>query len=184
MSALTAVSFAAPELISPGGGTTSFDVEGARQQPVGPKLEKDATILSGPCEHSSSKLDAVISRIRPVLRPLVHDESCTVLQNWEGFVVEVGESSFTARLLDRTSNNKFDTEIAEIPFDEVEDGDRDLVREGAILYFTIRRRRMSNGRHEVVSQLVFRRLPAWHSTTLKRLEDEATRLDGIFANFD
>jgi hypothetical protein len=182
MNALTAVSFAAPELISSGGGTTSFDVGGARQQPVGPMLEKEA--MSGPCDHASSKLDAVISRIRPVLRPLVHDESCTVLQNWEGFVVEVGESTFTARLLDRTSNNKIDTEIAEIPFDEVEDGDRDLVREGAILYFTIRRRRMSNGRHEVVSQLVFRRLPAWHSATLKRLEDEATRLDGIFANFD
>lgn len=124
----------------------------------------------------------IARRVKPNPKPLVIDEPGIVLQDWEGCVVNVNADTFTARLLDRTRNAKIDTEIAEIPLDEVDMGDRDLLRDGAIFYLTIRRRLTPTGRHEVGSQIVFRRLPAWHRSSLDRIEAEATKLSDFFAD--
>lgn len=107
-------------------------------------------------------------------------ESAIVIQDWEGCVVEVSEENFSARLLDRTRKLPVETELAEIPIEQVDDGDRELVREGAIFYLTIRRRILQNGRHENSSQLVFRRMPGWHASTLRRAREEAEELARFF----
>jgi len=104
-----------------------------------------------------------------------------VVQMWEGSVTEVGEESFYARLLDKTRQMKIDTEEAEIPLSEVDDGDRVLVKEGAIFYLTIKRRIVSgSGRQETSSNIVFRRMPKWHRSTLDAAKTEAKQLAAFF----
>jgi hypothetical protein len=77
-----------------------------------------------------------------------------------------------------------DTEIAEIPIEEVDASDMDLLREGALFYLSVRRRIMPSGRHENASQIVFRRLPAWQKSTLRAAAQEAAELAEFFASKD
>jgi hypothetical protein len=104
-----------------------------------------------------------------------------VVQMWEGSVTQVGEESFVARLLDKSREMKIDTEEAEIPLSEVDKGDRVLVKEGAIFYLTIKRRIVSgSGRQETSSNIVFRRMPKWHRSTLDAAKAEAKQLAAFF----
>jgi hypothetical protein len=163
-----------PEL--PQRGTLATRPTPSRLEPV------EVTLVSE--EPSNSLTDAVIRRISPAARSLPIGETAIVLQHWEGYVEQVSKESFKARLLDRTSGNVVDTEVAEISKEEIEPDDQELISEGAIFYFTIRRRRMPNGRHEISRQFVFRRLPAWHPEALKRAEREAAEMEGLFARFE
>ncbi len=137
--------------------------------------------------HSLEGSDLSIARPEPIARMKIIPpqppsyELATVVQAWEGYVVEIGNETFTARLLDQTRKMSTDTEIAEIPISEVDPGDLDLVKEGSIFYLTIKRRVLKNGRHETASAIVFRRLPAWHRVTLERAKDKAKLMAAYFA---
>ena len=119
--------------------------------------------------------------VPPKAAPRAADLGVTI-QDWEGCVVEIGDESFSARLLDRTRQIDVDTELAEIPLSEVDSGDRELVQLGGIFYLTIRRRILDTGRHGTESRIVFRRLPAWHASTLKKAKAEAETLAEFFDN--
>lgn len=134
----------------------------------------DPNIVSVP------RSEQILRKVAPPSRAVPLYELGLVVQDWEGFVVELGNGFFTARLLDRTRSMKVDTEIAEIPIGEVDDGDRDLVKEGAIFYLTVRRRILPNGRQETSSGIVFRRLPQWHQSTLDRAKAQAKELANFF----
>jgi hypothetical protein len=108
-------------------------------------------------------------------------EKFLVLQDWEGVVDSIGPETFTARLRDRTNKETYASEIAELPIADVSDDDRELFQPGAIFYMTVGRVTRASGRQDRVGRLVFRRLPAWTESTLRRAEERAERLSRFLA---
>ena len=59
------------------------------------------------------------------------------LQEWEGYVVEIGEAEFVARLVDLTAGLSHETEEATIPLNELSDPDRAKVEVGGFFRWVI-----------------------------------------------
>ena len=108
-------------------------------------------------------------------RPSLH-----ALQEWEGYVIEIGETEFVARLTDLTANAKVEDEQAVIPLEEISDDDAAKLRLGGIFRWVIGYERSGTGTKKRVSQIVFRDLPvvtksdmregeAWARETLRLL---------------
>ena len=86
--------------------------------------------------------------------------SLHALQEWEGYVVEIGETDFVARLLDMTAGATHEEEEAVIPISDLSDADAGKMREGSIFRWVIGYERSPAGTKKRVSQIVFRDLPA------------------------
>jgi hypothetical protein len=148
-------------------------------------------VLSGtPAQPSSTTESAAafaekVTAPRPLLFPVEQapelPEKFLVLQDWEGAVESIGPETFSARLRDWTNKETYASEIAELPIADVSDDDRELLRPGAIFYLTVGRVTRHNGRQDRVGRLVFRRLPAWTGSTLRRAEQRAERLRRFLA---
>ena len=94
------------------------------------------------------------------------------LQQWEGAVLEVGETTFTARLVDLTGERP--EEELELDKAELSDFDLDLLEPGAIFYWTIGyRRQLPRGARSRESLIRFRRLPAWSRSELAAARERA-----------
>ena len=89
------------------------------------------------------------------------------LQEWEGYVVEVTERDFVARLVDLTAGSSHEEEEAAIPLDEVAEQDAHKVCPGSIFRWVIGYERSAAGTKKRVSQIVFRDLPAITGTDLR-----------------
>jgi len=109
----------------------------------------------------------------------------TILQSWEGRVVDVDSSDglFTAVITDRTNKNNPD-EFIEIDFEHVKHSDRELVQSGAIFYWNIGRfRKYSEGRiGPSVNhfEIRFRRLPPLSPETLEGIRRTSARMASRF----
>lgn len=90
------------------------------------------------------------------------------LQEWEGYVTEVAEMEFSANLVDKTRGHNTEDEEATFAIEDVSDSDLELVRPGAIFRWSIGYLREREGTKRRISQLVFRRLPAWSSNDVQR----------------
>ncbi|WP_155942703.1 hypothetical protein [Pseudoxanthomonas suwonensis] len=95
------------------------------------------------------------------------------VQFWEGIVLDVEDDEITVRLTDKTSGQP-DCE-ASLSLSEVDEEDRDLVREGAVFYWHVGYEMRPSGRKRS-SMIRFRRMPAWTKTDLKRVENRADEL--------
>jgi hypothetical protein len=95
------------------------------------------------------------------------------IQRWEGYVLDVTEDSFNARLV--TIVGEGPTQEAEIPFEELEQEDRKLVEPGAVFYWSIGYLDRPSGRLRT-SLIRFRRLPAWTSHEIERARADAKEL--------
>lgn len=82
------------------------------------------------------------------------------LQEWEGYVLEIGETDFVARLVDLTAGSGQEEEEAVIPLVELSDEDSARMRPGSIFRWVIGYERTVAGTKRRVSQIVFRDLPA------------------------
>jgi len=82
------------------------------------------------------------------------------LQEWEGYVVEIGENDFVARVIDLTAGAEHEEAEATIPLVEISDDDVARMREGSIFRWVIGYERSVTGTKKRVSQIVFRDLPA------------------------
>ena len=82
------------------------------------------------------------------------------LQEWEGYVLEIGETDFVARLVDLTAGSVQEEEEAVIPLVELSDEDFAKMRPGSIFRWVIGYERTVAGTKRRVSQIVFRDLPA------------------------
>jgi hypothetical protein len=111
---------------------------------------------------------------KPRLRP--REATFTPLQEWEGYVVDVGKETFTARLIDLTSNDAQEEEEADFPVTDLSDSDQQMLRPGAIFRWAIGYRRTRGGTKERISRIVFRRLPAWTARELKENRRKAEEL--------
>jgi hypothetical protein len=119
----------------------------------------------------NSRINGAIVAAFPVV-PRPTALSLEPLQEWEGYVSEIGEETFTARLLDITLDGKYEEEIADFPISDLSDADRELLKPGAVFRWVIGYQRSIGGTKRRVSQLTFRRLPAW---TKKDLSDAARK---------
>ncbi len=99
------------------------------------------------------------------------------LQKWEGIVVEVGKEVFYARLYDLTSENP--EEEAEFSIDEVSEEDRELLKAGAVFYWSIGYFTTRTGQRLRTSIIKFRRLPAWTEREIKAAKERAIELRRI-----
>lgn len=105
------------------------------------------------------------ARIASMPRKLPHANRTTgatlqALQQWEGYVVDVHQDEFTARLTDLTAAASHEEEEALIPMTEVADNDAELAVLGGVFRWVIGYERSPSGTKKRVSQIVFRRLPA------------------------
>ena len=81
------------------------------------------------------------------------------LQEWEGYVLEVNESEFTARLLDLTAGATEEDEEATIPLEEISETDHKNLYYGSIFRWVIGYEYSVSGVKRRISQIVFRDLP-------------------------
>lgn len=80
------------------------------------------------------------------------------LQEWEGYVLNVGSDEFTARLVDLTDFDSKDEEEAVIPICEISNDDVKRLKRGSILRWVIGYENRG-GTKRRISQIVFRDLP-------------------------
>ena len=107
----------------------------------------------------------------PVPKRIPNISSLHALQEWEGYVIEISEDDFVARLLDITAGKTVEDEEAVIPFEEISDNDNANLRLGSIFRWIIGYERSGGGSKKRVSQIVFRDLPVVTKSEL--LEGEA-----------
>lgn len=98
------------------------------------------------------------------------------LQEWEGYVLEVGEEAFEARLIDMTVGGTYEGEEATIPLLEISDHDAKRLRVGAIFRWVIGYERTTGGNRRRVSQIVFRDLPAITKSDLRAGQEWAANM--------
>jgi hypothetical protein len=98
------------------------------------------------------------------------------LQEWEGYVTEVRAETFAGRLTDLTAGRKVEEESGEFPISDVADDDRELLVAGAVFRWVIGYLRTRSGTKRRVSQITFRRLPAWTARDLDKANSRATEL--------
>ncbi len=96
-----------------------------------------------------------------------------LLQKWEGTVLQTRPGSFLGRLVDLQGEHPDDE--AEIPVEELSPEDLDLVKVGAVFYWSIGYLDEANGERRRTSVIRFRRLPAWSKEELRRARRQATR---------
>ena len=90
---------------------------------------------------------------------LPHRSALHVLQEWEGYVVQINDKDFVAHLLDLTTGSTYAEEEATIPLAEVSDDDAAKMKIGSIFRWVIGYSRFPSGTKETVSRIVFRDLP-------------------------
>jgi len=122
-----------------------------------------------------AKINGAISGAFPSVR-IPSALSLQPLQEWEGYVAEIGDDVFTARLLDVTARNKYEEEVADFPIADLSDTDRELLKPGAIFRWVIGYQRQRGGTKRRVSQITFRRMPAWSK---KDIVDANRKAEGI-----
>jgi len=107
-----------------------------------------------------------------------------VKQIWNGVVTKFDSQDFTVRLEDKT-NPENPNELVVLSLDEVDERDRHLVKEGAMLLWHIGYRYGPKNPRERFSKIAFRRLPKWTEEEVQDAEQLATGYADFFlANTD
>ena len=120
---------------------------------------------------------AMLPTFRPSLRP--REITFYPLQEWEGYVVAVGEDVFTARILDLTAGSQYEEEEADFPIEDLSESDLNLLRPGAVFRWAIGYQRSRGGTKRRVSQIVFRQLPQWTAYELEENRRKAKELGAL-----
>lgn len=107
---------------------------------------------------------------------LVPTPSLHALQEWEGYVTDIGDDAFGARLLDVTAGDAVEREDALIPLEEVSAEDRQRMELGSIFRWVIGYERSVGGTRRRVSQIVFLDLPSITDRDLDQGREWADRL--------
>ena len=103
------------------------------------------------------------------------------LQEWEGYVIEIGEDDFTVRLLDLTAGSSHEEEEAVIPFSEISEDDLKRLRLGSIFRWVIGYAHSASGNKRRVSEVVFRELPVVTKQDIVEAEARARKTAQLWA---
>jgi len=108
--------------------------------------------------------------------PKAPRHSFTATQEWEGTVIRVESDKLFARLIDLTNvSTRQEEEDAEVPLEEVQSGDRVLVKPGAVFRLAVGYQKTAGGSHHRIANLVFRRLPQWTKREIAEADAAAMR---------
>ncbi|MBT6717968.1 MAG: hypothetical protein HOB18_10095 [Nitrospina sp.] len=99
----------------------------------------------------------------------------TSLQEWEGYVVQVDEETFIARIQDLTEEDEAENEEVEFLTDELSEDDLKLLKPGAVFRWTIGYLK-SRGNKKRFSHLTFRRFPVLTERTAAIADKKAKEL--------
>lgn len=102
----------------------------------------------------NGSIDILPPSVQSLPTPSLH-----ALQEWEGYVTDIGDEEFEARLLDVTAGDAVEREDAVIPLDEVSAEDRRRMEPGSIFRWVIGYERSIGGTKKPVSRIVFLDLP-------------------------
>ena len=99
------------------------------------------------------------------------------LQEWDGYVVDVGPRSFRARIVDVAGGDKDNEEAeVEISLEELDEESQSLLEKGRLFRWSIGYQRFNWGQKLRVSRIIIRRLPAWSSADLSGATRNAAQL--------
>ena len=117
--------------------------------------------------------------LKPILpgRVLRPQDRFVSLHKWEGIVLAVQRDSFLARLIDLTQGSP--EEEGEFSLNDVSGEDMPLLKPGAIFYWNIGYHDSRTGQRRKVSEIRFRRLPAWTAREIEAARREASRLRDV-----
>jgi len=117
-------------------------------------------------------------------QPMRESVSMVPYQMWEGYVTSVisSENRFTADLHDKAG--LLQSYSAEISITEVNPEDIDLVKEGAVFYWTFGRVNEHKANSFNFDQIRFRRMPNWSRLRLDRIAKHADDLFEFFKDTD
>jgi|CZKU01.1.fsa_nt_gi hypothetical protein len=101
-----------------------------------------------------------------------------VRQQWEGVVTSIGGDEFSVVLRDLVREDALEYE-AVLSAEEISEDDLPLLKEGAVLYWTIGYKTRA-GTRERVSTIRFRRLPTWSRADIARTQKRAHEFDDLF----
>ena len=118
-------------------------------------------------------------RINSPPPPRENTSTFHALQEWEGYVEEVREIDFVARLIDLTDESKSEAEGV-IPLDEISDDDAAKVGPGSIFRWVIGYEHNSAGTKRRVSQIIFRDLPMITGSDLIEGKEWANKVNQLF----
>jgi hypothetical protein len=145
------------------------------------QLSPDHTGLAQPTD--SRTVDAgrqVLALPPPSFRFQRWEENFITLARWEGRVLEVTESSLIAALIDELDHESPEEE-ARIPIDEISPADLELVKPGALFYWSIGYRLSGSGQRFRESVIRFRRLPRW---SIEEIEHARRRVESSPLRFE
>ena len=131
-------------------------------------------------EQGDSSLDNIMNLPLPQMHR-AQAATLHALQEWEGHVLEVNETNFTARLIDLTAGASHEEEEAVIPLMEISDDDVKKMKIGSIFRWVIGYLHSPSGTKRRVSEFVFRDLPAF---TESNLRDGETWADKVMKSLD
>lgn len=123
-------------------------------------------------------LEQSYNRLMPLPPAPAGKEFFRVIQKWEGYVIEVTQDSFWARLTVLTGEEG--DQNAEILISAVDEEDLPLVEPGAIFYWSIGYREDEKARVAQDSIIRFRRLPAWTGVDQMRAAVIEEKLKHLF----
>lgn len=103
------------------------------------------------------------------------------LQEWEGYVIEIGEDDFTVRLLDLTAGSSHEEEEAVILLSEISEDDLKRLRLGSVFRWVIGYARSASGTKRRVSEVVFRELPVVTKQDIAEAEERARKTAQLWA---
>jgi hypothetical protein len=101
--------------------------------------------------------------------------SLQALQEWEGYVTSIDEGTFSGCLVDVTARQRREDEVADFPISDLSNGDRELLKLGAVFRWVIGYQRSHGGTKRRVSQITFRRMPAWSRKDLVEANEIAAK---------
>jgi len=139
-----------------------------------PMMEGKQSIPNQPVFEDANTKRGTIS----YLKPIKTQSKFTALQKWEGFVLDVGEETFTARLVDL--KNQGIEEEAEIYITEVTEEDHPLLKPGAVFYWSIGHFDHYSGQRFNTGMIRFRRLPGFSRQEIDLAQEKAQEIRRLF----
>ena len=119
----------------------------------------------------------------PKLSPFTKRQyvSFSPLQEWEGYVIDIQEDCFTARLIDLTAGSDIAEEEADFPIEDLSSSDLRLLKLGAVFRWMIGYQRSKGGTKQRVSRVIFRDLPQWTRSELESSRKKASNYSAKIA---
>ncbi len=139
--------------------------------------QSDKTKHAGWTSMTEDKMD--IEQLFPPVCDRVHQpemRTLTPTAEWEGYIESIGEGEFFVKMVNVLSKSPLPTDQATFSKDDISEHDQQLLKEGAIVRWIIGRERLPTGQVRKVSEIHFRRLPAFRKEDYRQALVKANSL--------